>query len=235
LTPPDCPCNNFRGCEIEFSIMGLKKLILLAVVGPMIAYSLLMVHVIYQHGYKTPAPLSKPQWPPGTKEETKTSIITNRNFIIDDFKNVLANKLDYKKFLKTRCTNDVVWEDPLERIEGSDNVASFFKMVKYLDFIEYKVHNVVHSAHEILMDWDIKFGFKIAPSIKINLPMRTHIMMEPPEKQGSAEKIFRISEEWYGNEQITERNFKVVPYLGKIHQMLRQFTGTIVVEIGKLL
>ena len=65
--------------------------------------------------------------------------------------------------------------------------------------------------------------------------MRTHILMEPPEKQGNAEKIFRISEEWYGNEQITERNFKVVPYLGKIHQMLRQFTGTIVVEIGKLL
>ena len=86
----------------------------------------------------------------------KKSIVTNRNFIIDDFKNVLANKLDYKKFLKTRCTNDVVWEDPLERIEGSDNLALFFKMVKYLDFIEYKVHNVVHSAHEILMDWDIK-------------------------------------------------------------------------------
>ena len=48
LTPPDCPCNNFRGCEIEISNMGLKKLILLAIVGPMIAYSLLMAHVIYQ-------------------------------------------------------------------------------------------------------------------------------------------------------------------------------------------
>ena len=53
-------------------------------------------------------------------------------------------------------------------------------------------------------------------------------MMEPPEKLGEPEKIFRIAENWFGNEQLTERNSKI-PNLGKIHQSLRRFMGSVVV------
>lgn len=85
----------------------------------------------------------------------KSAIIANRKFIIDDLKNMFNSKLDYKKFLKNRATEDVVFEDPLERFEGAENVGHFFSMVKYFDNFEFKIHNEVHSAHEALLDWDI--------------------------------------------------------------------------------
>ena len=62
----------------------------------------------------------------------------------------------------------------------------------------------------------------------IAMPMRTHIMLQPPEKAGGAEKIFHIYEEWGGNQLITAKTTKI-PYLGKIHANLRRFTGQLIV------
>ena len=85
------------------------------------------------------------------------------------------------------------------------------------------------NINENILPFLFQFGFKSLPSsLRINLPMRTHLMMEPPEKLGDPEKIFRIQENWFGNEQLTERNSKF-SYLGKIHQSLRRFMGSVVV------
>ena len=62
---------------------------------------------------------------------------------------------------------------------------------------------------------------------QMSIPMRTHIMLEPAEKPGAAEKIFRIAEDWYGNEQLTEKNVKI-SLLGKIHQSVRRYYGQLV-------
>jgi len=208
--------------------MGLKTVIVWSLSGPLIIYGLLMIHVIYQHGFKVPNPLPKPQWPNHVKEDLKQAIIANRKYIIQDLKDVFSSKLDYNKFLKNRATDDISFEDPLERIDGAVEFGHFLSMCKYLDNFEFKVHHEIHSAHEILLDWDIKFGIKAFPSIRMSIPMRTHMMMEPPQKAGEPEKIFRIFEDWFGNEQLTERSSKI-PYLGKIHQSLRRFMGTLVV------
>ena len=85
------------------------------------------------------------------------------------------------------------------------------------------------NINENILPFLFQFGFKSLPSsLRINLPMRTHLMMEPPEKLGDPEKIFRIQENWFGNEKLTERNSKF-SYLGKIHQSLRRFMGSVVV------
>ena len=65
----------------------------------------------------------------------------------------------------------------------------------------------------------------LAPQMSI--PMRTHLLLEPAERPGGAEKIFRIAEDWYGNEQLTEKNVKI-SLLGKIHQSLRRYYGQLV-------
>ena len=70
---------------------------------------------IFQHGFKVPNPLPKPQWPNHVKEDLKQAIIANRKYIIQDLKDVFSSKLDHNKFLKNRATDDISFEDPLER------------------------------------------------------------------------------------------------------------------------
>jgi hypothetical protein len=62
--------------------------------------------------------------------------------------------------------------------------------------------------------------------------MRTHFLLEPAEKAGSGEKLFKIFEEWNGNVHLTEKNtFPAI--LGTIHQQLRRSMGLAVVWISK--
>jgi len=136
--------------------MGLKSVIFLAVAGPLLMYGLLMSHVVYQHAFKTPNPMpSIGGWPHHVQPDMKKAIIGNRKYIIQDLKNVFSSKMDHQKFLKIRATDDITFEDPLERIDGIDNVGHFFSMCKYLELFEFKVHKEIHSAHEILLDWEL--------------------------------------------------------------------------------
>ena len=158
--------------------MGLKSVIFLAVAGPLLMYGLLMSHVVYQvltplfqnmkllkkitfvdhfqHAFKTPNPMpSVGGWPHHVQPDMKKAIIGNRKYIIQDLKNVFSSKMDHQKFLKIRATDDITFEDPLERIDGIDNVGHFFSMCKYLELFEFKVHKEIHSAHEILLDLEL--------------------------------------------------------------------------------
>ena len=56
-------------------------------------------------------------------------------------------------------------------------------------------------------------------------------MLEPSEN-GLSEKIFHIYEEWGGNQLLTAKTVKI-PYLGKIHSSLRQFTGQMALSLIK--
>ena len=67
-------------------------------------------------------------------------------------------------------------------------------------------------------------ALSILPNYPIPFPMRSHFLLEPADKPGSSEKVFKIYEEWNGNVQLNEKT--VAPaFLGKIHQNLRRFTG----------
>ena len=151
-------------------------------------------------------------------------------------KAVMAAKLRPAKFMSTRATSDFSWEDPLERFDGSSDAAIFLGMCQYLEGVTFKVHHEVHSAHEILMDWDISFGIKglsHIPWLKVSIPMRTHLLLEPAEKPGSSERLFRLYEEWGGNVLLTEKSLSWPPYLGLIHQSLRRFAGSLVLWPAK--
>ena len=62
------------------------------------------------------------------------------------------------------------------------------------------------------------------PSYPFTIPMRTHFLLEPAEKAGSGEKVFKIFEEWNGNVHLNEKN-TFPPILGSIHQQLRRSMG----------
>ena len=61
--------------------------------------------------------------------------------------------------MASRTTSDFVWEDPLEKIEGVEDVTMFFGLIKYFGAVEFKTFQEVHSAHEIIMDWELTVGF----------------------------------------------------------------------------
>ena len=90
--------------------------------------------------------------------------------------------------------------------------------------------------------------------------MRTHLLLEPAEKPGSSERLFKLYEEWVrfffffqflyiyfsiliirffgylfqgGNVLLTEKSLPMPPYLGLIHQSLRRFTGSLVLWPAK--
>ena len=129
----------------------------------------------------------------------KKAMIANWKYIIDDLKAVMSGKLRPAKFISTRATADFLWEDPLERFDGASDVGAFLDMNQFLDGVTFKVHHEVHSAHEILLDWEIAFGYKGLSHIswlKVNIPMRIHLLLEPAEKPGSSERLFKLYEEW---------------------------------------
>jgi len=209
--------------------MALKKLMLWAITGPLLLWAALMLHVIYHHAYTKPGPLPNSQWPAHIKPDMKEAIIANRKYILEDMKNLFDNKMEVKKFMASRTTSDFVWEDPLQKIEGVEDVTMFFGLIKYFGAVEFKTFQEVHSAHEIIMDWELTIILpKSVGSLKFGLPMRTHLMLEPAEKAGSAEKLFNVYEEWGGNVLLTAKTVGV-PYLGLVHSMLRKFFGSLVV------
>jgi hypothetical protein len=54
-----------------------------------------------------------------------------------------------------RATEDITWEDPLQRFDGADDVGLFLGMLKHFTGWKFNIRSEVHSAHEILVDWDI--------------------------------------------------------------------------------
>ena len=113
----------------------------------------------------------------------------------------------------------------------------------------------------IYLTSNFQFGFKglsHIPWLKVNIPMRTHLLLEPAEKPGSSERLFKLYDEWVrkltldfvfnfyniffsiliirffgylfqgGNVLLTEKSLPMPPYLGLIHQSLRSFTGSLV-------
>ena len=51
----------------------------------------------------------------------------------------------------------------------------------------------------IYLTSNFQFGFKglsHIPWLKVNIPMRTHLLLEPAEKPGSSERLFKLYEEW---------------------------------------
>ena len=68
----------------------LKKLLLWFIMGPLLVWAALMLHVIYHHGFTEPAGLSAPQWPDHIKPDMKEAMIANRKYIIDDLKAVMS-------------------------------------------------------------------------------------------------------------------------------------------------
>ena len=119
---------------------SLKKLLLWSIMGPLLLWAALMLHVIYHHGFTEPAGLLSPQWPAHIKPDMKEAMIANQKYIIDDLKAVMSGKLRPAKFISTRVTANFIWEDPLERFDGASDVGAFLDMNQYLDGATFKVH-----------------------------------------------------------------------------------------------
>jgi len=175
-------------------MLSIKSLIWWSLTGPCLIWLLLLSHVMYHHLYTIPAPIPGPVWPKDTQSRVKAAMQSSRQFILEDFVKVFKAELPPEKFLALRATEDIVFEDPLERFEGREDVSQFLSMCKYLSGFNFEIYQEVHSVHEVLLDWRLTFGLAaLGPSgPQMSIPMRTHIMLEPAEKPGAAEKIFLL-------------------------------------------
>ena len=135
--------------------MGVVRSIFSALFGPLAIYLLMLGHVVYQVGFKEPEPLKVPQWPASTKPEDKQAIIAARKPILREFMDFLGGK--NAEFFKQHATEDIDWEDPIERIKGFDEMDGFAKLAtRWIKESEIDVISENHSPHEIIMDWNIK-------------------------------------------------------------------------------
>ncbi len=50
-------------------------------------------------------------------------------------------------------TPDVVWEDPIQRMEGQFELFNLANLARYYKSFTFEHYNEIHSAHEILLDW----------------------------------------------------------------------------------
>ena len=117
----------------------------------------------------------------------------------------------------------IEFEDPFQKYEGETQFRVFLNMAKkYVSSVEFELHKKYQGTDEILLDWTLTMANTMMPDWPLVMPMRTHIILS------KAGKVKRISEEWYGNEQINEANTFFL--WGRMHMKLRKFIGTMAVE-----
>lgn len=204
--------------------MGVLRSIFRAFLGPILIYFVLLAHVVYQVGLKEAEPLDVHKWPANTKAEDKAAIIAARKPILREFMDFLGGK--NAEFFKQHGTEDVDWEDAIERISGFNEVDGFARLAtRWIKDTEIEVFSENHAPHEIIMDWKLKTTVSFLPSLPMSIRMRTHILLEPSTvKIGAPEKVFRVFEEWGGNPLLNEKS--VAPTIfGKLHSKLRKFHG----------
>ena len=135
--------------------MGVLRNIFRAFLGPLLIYFIILAHVVYQVGFKEPEPLKVPQWPSTTKSEDKLAIIAARKPILREFMDFLGGK--NAEFFKKHATEDIDWEDPIERITGFKEVDGFARLAtRWVKDTEIEVFSENHAPHEIIMDWKLK-------------------------------------------------------------------------------
>lgn len=210
--------------------MSVIKIIWNIILGPLLLWLLLIGHVVYQTGFRDADEITINEWSKETKENEREAIIKVRQILIKELKDALNGKAS-QKFLNELVTDDIEWEDPLEKIKGHEEFVLLFKRLVPATFkeIDFTIYGEYHSNHEIIMDWSLKSTLKALPSYHLDIPMRTHLFLEPPSKKGELEKIFRIEEEWWGNPLLNERT--TFSYLGKIHAQYRRFIGYGLIQI----
>jgi len=153
----------------------------------------------------------------------KEAIIKGRKAIINDFLDMVAGK--NMDFSKTHCTEDVEFEDPIEKFVGMKEFNQFVEAYsRYTKDAEIEIYQELHSPHEIVLDIQIKCWFHLLPNYPWVMKQRNHYMLEPPSTKGGSEKVFRIFEEWGGNPLLNEKT-ATPGFLGKVHSKLRRFTG----------
>ena len=94
-------------------------------------------------------------------------------------------------FVTKRLTKDFTFEDPMGLYVGQSEFAELYKIVKAsVSNLDFSIKGEYHGPHEIIMDWTMHLTMKPF-GMKMDLPMRTNILLEPAEKGGQQEKIFR--------------------------------------------
>ena len=64
------------------------------------------------------------------------------------------------EFFKHHGTEDIDWEDPIERIKGFNEMDGFAKLAtRWIKETEIDVISENHSPHEIIMEWKLKVSY----------------------------------------------------------------------------
>lgn len=90
-----------------------------------------------------------------------------------------------------RMTDNFRFEDPFQSFDGMDEFLPFWRMVEMFDPCEFRIHQQYHGPNEIVLHQTGHFTFKSLPFISIPIEMRSHVLLEPPTKQGGPQKIYR--------------------------------------------
>ncbi len=90
--------------------MGFGRVFLLAVLGPLLVYLVLVGHVFCRMWYQKPGPIRIDDWPRGTTREQKDQFKMDRKDLVHNVKEALAGNIT-SKFVTEFLTDDAEFED----------------------------------------------------------------------------------------------------------------------------
>ncbi len=154
---------------------------------------------------------------------------------------------------------DVVFEDPVVRLVGRDNLGLLFgRAAAWCEDGNLAAArcDVVHFQDMVSIEWQPRIRLRRSPwkGTEVTVPMRTNFYLErhsiphrkvdegeedgegggggPVEENESEERIWRIEEEWWGKTQLNSRT--VFPsLLGSAYQAARRGVGFGVIALAK--
>ena len=128
-------------------------------------------------------------------------------------------------------TEDIEFEDPVMKLVGIEAFGALLGAIRrHVDVSMGAVRSEQHGPHEVVIDRTMTFGPKQLPWLAVSVPMHFRLMLEPSEKLGGPEKIFRFTEEWHGNALLTDQN-AFLPLIGSVHKQMRRFMGGVTAQV----
>ena len=94
--------------------MGVGRLLVNAIVGPLIIYSIFLGHTLCRMYLQTAEPVKVMDFPKGTTPQARDQIIASRKPMIKDFMKLYKGQTP-SDFLDRVCTEDMDFEDPWQR------------------------------------------------------------------------------------------------------------------------
>jgi len=196
--------------------MKVSQLIVYSgIIVPASIYISLVTHVFYSTFSRERISPQKLGWFSDASIDQRKEIVLNRSEPLLAYKECLSGKGEW--YHLEHFTEDVIFQSPLVKLEGKDELSSIFVtlMSKLVEDVIVDMISVQQNEELMTIEMTIHVIPILLPTF--SLPLTSSLNFE---QVGDKQKIYKIKEEWNGVKLL---NGRLHSWLRRIHAVIAMF------------